>query len=981
MATTTLLIQENYLASRASGEQKIRLRYNNPATSAHELNFAKAAGASNFGTASEAAFVMDPAVDGAENDTAVFKFKKGEVEKTFYSVVAGTDKLQAANLIVTNATMDVLRVSQLFATQLTVVNQTNSVDLYVTSDKVVADELQVTGAVTVGSLNILGNSSLAGGLSANSLNITSTSVFGGALTANSTMNVSGAATLQSSLNVAGAAVVQSTLTANDLKVTNTLAVGGAAALGAGLTVTGATTIVGDENVSGALVVNTLKTTGTAAVGTTLVVGQTATAANLEIVTNAHVGSNLTVDAKATVGSDLLVSGAASIVGALNAASAVTAGSLYVSSTMEVNNAASLKATLSVSGNATFSSNVDINALTAQTVAIQNSLLVTGDSTFLGSFAMNSLKVTTTADIGGNVTAGANVAVKGNTVMDGTLTVSGAAVMSNTVQIAGAASLGSSLGVVGAATVTGATVLLGGLSVTGGSTLSATPAGAVATIKNNAGSTVASIGVSSDFNATGPVSVLMVTGDMIMKDTLNVRGDLYANGDLFVTQSLTVNGDANISGPIYATGTMHSMYVKDGENTRSLIEVDQTQFQNIVWTPDQSNIAAGILGYQYGALQVLGATSIGIVNGGGASIQLNYEQPTTISGGGQWGGVQIDRLIVQGTSDMQGKVFAAAGLQVSQGADVYGPLNAMNDLTVYGAMNMNALAVQGLATFYNNVWMNQTLRVSGASTLASAVVTGAATCGSLRVTGATTLAAATVSTLTATATATVANLFVSGVANIKGGLTATGSNNVYGSLSVSANGANPAVATINGDLIADTLTVSQASTLIGPVTASSGIVVSSGGATITGPVVVNDGSTFYGTVDVMNTFTVSQTATINELNVTGTVNASAFATTSDARLKKDITEIEGALAKVQALRPVEYNWNETSTMNPEHKEVGFIAQEVEAVVPGVVVTAGDEMATKRVAYDRLTALLVGAVKEQAAVIAALEARLAALEARA
>jgi hypothetical protein len=115
-------------------------------------------------------------------------------------------------------------------------------------------------------------------------------------------------------------------------------------------------------------------------------------------------------------------------------------------------------------------------------------------------------------------------------------------------------------------------------------------------------------------------------------------------------------------------------------------------------------------------------------------------------------------------------------------------------------------------------------------------------------------------------------------------------------------------------------------------------------------------------------------------VTGGIEAANYGTTSDARLKKDITEIEGALAKVKALRPVEYNWTERETLNPGHKEIGFIAQEVEAVVPAVVSTSSDELGTKRVGYDRLTALLVAAVKEQAAVIAGLEARLSALEGR-
>jgi hypothetical protein len=113
---------------------------------------------------------------------------------------------------------------------------------------------------------------------------------------------------------------------------------------------------------------------------------------------------------------------------------------------------------------------------------------------------------------------------------------------------------------------------------------------------------------------------------------------------------------------------------------------------------------------------------------------------------------------------------------------------------------------------------------------------------------------------------------------------------------------------------------------------------------------------------------------------GTVDANAFACLSDSRLKKDVEDVAEALAKVKALRPVHYNWISSASFNPSCKELGFIAQEVEAVVPAVVSTGGDEDATKRVAYDRLTALLVAAVKEQSVVIDSLQARVAALESK-
>jgi ABC-type protease/lipase transport system fused ATPase/permease subunit len=103
---------------------------------------------------------------------------------------------------------------------------------------------------------------------------------------------------------------------------------------------------------------------------------------------------------------------------------------------------------------------------------------------------------------------------------------------------------------------------------------------------------------------------------------------------------------------------------------------------------------------------------------------------------------------------------------------------------------------------------------------------------------------------------------------------------------------------------------------------------------------------------------------------GSVAANAVLETSDARKKKDIEEVVNALSTVDAMHPVYYNWIDHVNMNPAYKELGFIAQEVEAVIPNVVNTADDEIGTKRVGYDRIVSLLVAAVKELKAEVSTL-----------
>jgi len=100
----------------------------------------------------------------------------------------------------------------------------------------------------------------------------------------------------------------------------------------------------------------------------------------------------------------------------------------------------------------------------------------------------------------------------------------------------------------------------------------------------------------------------------------------------------------------------------------------------------------------------------------------------------------------------------------------------------------------------------------------------------------------------------------------------------------------------------------------------------------------------------------------------TIWGSIINNTSDSRLKKDVTEVSNALGLVSQIRPVYYNWiDEThNSYNPGHKEMGFIAQELETVVPELVRTTDKELNgnanIKTISYEHMVSLLVGAIKE-------------------
>ncbi len=102
----------------------------------------------------------------------------------------------------------------------------------------------------------------------------------------------------------------------------------------------------------------------------------------------------------------------------------------------------------------------------------------------------------------------------------------------------------------------------------------------------------------------------------------------------------------------------------------------------------------------------------------------------------------------------------------------------------------------------------------------------------------------------------------------------------------------------------------------------------------------------------------------KLIVNGNVGAVTYLNLSDARYKKNILPIQNALATLSQLHAKTYNWNQTDfpKNNFDDKlQMGFIAQEVEKVLPAIVSTDADGY--KAVNYIQVIPLLVQGMQEQ------------------
>jgi hypothetical protein len=129
-----------------------------------------------------------------------------------------------------------------------------------------------------------------------------------------------------------------------------------------------------------------------------------------------------------------------------------------------------------------------------------------------------------------------------------------------------------------------------------------------------------------------------------------------------------------------------------------------------------------------------------------------------------------------------------------------------------------------------------------------------------------------------------------------------------------------------------------------------------------------------TAQVLMRFLINQGAAgQGQINANG-ANTAAFGSYSDSRLKENIVDLPSQLDSIMALRPVEYDYIES--MGGGH-QIGFVAQEVQAIYPDLVGEDAEGMLTLT-DMNKNDARLIKAIQEQQAIIEALEARITALE---
>jgi len=148
-------------------------------------------------------------------------------------------------------------------------------------------------------------------------------------------------------------------------------------------------------------------------------------------------------------------------------------------------------------------------------------------------------------------------------------------------------------------------------------------------------------------------------------------------------------------------------------------------------------------------------------------------------------------------------------------------------------------------------------------------------------------------------------------------------------------------------------------------------------------VFKDGSTETMRLNYQDRLGLGTSAPAQKLHVVGSIVATGNITAyySDERLKDFKGKIDNPLEKLNTLNGYYFTPNETALIAGAEQnglEVGVSAQEVEKVLPEIVSPSALGKDYKTVSYEKLTPLLIEAVKELSAKVDDLELRLQNLE---
>ena len=700
---------------------------------------------------------------------------------------------------------------------------------------------------------------------------------------------------------------------------------------------------------------------------------------------ASVGS-LTCSGAASVGT--LSSGAASLTSTLDVTGKVTAGQgLKVTSggvVVGTLGVTTRSEALQVHGSAYIENDV---TLTGVLTASGPGRSVFSDQVLVGSYGAVSEPVASSGTkfaVAGSAYVHAGLTVTGATALNGNLNVTGAIEASDIATFAKQVTVNahlksSTLNVTGATTISGITDLQSTLGVSGATELKSTlEVGAAATLKS-------SLVVAGDTAITGKSST---------EGTSRLKGRVEIGSGLEVTDLSIYNGATNtdrsgaklgVAGSVWVDGALRVMdSCVLAKEPAANVDIGATSITGTELTTTRNSSKFRVAGAAY--------VDTALYTGGVASIGGNLSVTGTATVTGVTNLKSRTDIGTVPLTDQSGAMLAVYGT-----LDVTGTTRLRDHVLIGSTLNTTdtlvtdaALVVNGSAYIRNNVVVNDSLQVNNDSVFADTVtISGVTSIGSF-------VTATPAKPATESTPATDATLTVTGTTTFSGA--GTDKTTVNTAFEVKGTSTFTGHVYVEHPFFVGKSSATQASTFYGAIEVNQGDLVVNPGTAVSGTperkllargVDSEVGKIKFGYDTTAHKATISTTVTgegnkvidfvdnvlttsadVTCLNVTagGDVTAtgkgsftagcysSNFYATSDARLKRDVSTVTGALEKCAKLRGVTFKW---VAGDDQRYQLGLIAQETQQVYPSLV---SEHEGYLRVDYPKLVGLLIEAVKE-------------------